>query len=72
MTHYTRRFWQAIDKHVISKGIDAIWTDETEPDIPPTEATTLLDRAQSTSMSILYLRHLLSITACATNCMNVQ
>ncbi|MFZ0663894.1 MAG: TIM-barrel domain-containing protein, partial [Acidobacteriaceae bacterium] len=28
-------FWQTIDKNLISKGFDAIWTDETEPDIPP-------------------------------------
>lgn len=28
-------FWQMIDDHIISKGFDAIWTDETEPDIPP-------------------------------------
>lgn len=28
-------FWQMIDQHIISKGFDAIWTDETEPDIPP-------------------------------------
>ncbi|ACO34569.1 MULTISPECIES: TIM-barrel domain-containing protein [Acidobacterium] len=31
----SRWFWQAIDKHIMSKGFDAIWTDETEPDIPP-------------------------------------
>jgi alpha-D-xyloside xylohydrolase len=30
-----RWFWQMIDQHVMSKGFDAIWTDETEPDIPP-------------------------------------
>lgn len=30
-----RWFWKMIDQHVISKGFDAIWTDETEPDIPP-------------------------------------
>lgn len=28
-------FWQMIDQHIIRKGFDAIWTDETEPDIPP-------------------------------------
>ncbi len=28
-------FWQVIDKNIVSKGFDAIWTDETEPDIPP-------------------------------------
>lgn len=28
-------FWQTIDKNLISKGFDSIWTDETEPDIPP-------------------------------------
>ncbi len=30
-----RWFWRRIDRHLISKGFDAIWTDETEPDIPP-------------------------------------
>jgi alpha-D-xyloside xylohydrolase len=30
-----RWFWQTIDRHLIRKGFDAIWTDETEPDIPP-------------------------------------
>ena len=30
-----RWFWQTIDRTLISKGFDAIWTDETEPDIPP-------------------------------------
>ncbi|HTV83617.1 MAG TPA: TIM-barrel domain-containing protein [Acidobacteriaceae bacterium] len=28
-------FWHTIDQNIISKGFDAIWTDETEPDIPP-------------------------------------
>jgi alpha-D-xyloside xylohydrolase len=28
-------FWQTIDRNIVSKGFDAIWTDETEPDIPP-------------------------------------
>ncbi len=28
-------FWHTIDANLISKGFDAIWTDETEPDIPP-------------------------------------
>jgi alpha-D-xyloside xylohydrolase len=28
-------FGQTIDDKIISKGFDAIWTDETEPDIPP-------------------------------------
>ncbi len=28
-------FWQTIDQNIVSKGFDAIWTDETEPDIPP-------------------------------------
>jgi alpha-D-xyloside xylohydrolase len=28
-------FWQTIDRTLINKGFDAIWTDETEPDIPP-------------------------------------
>ncbi|MGA7887759.1 MAG: TIM-barrel domain-containing protein [Acidobacteriaceae bacterium] len=28
-------FWQTIDQNIISKGFDGIWTDETEPDIPP-------------------------------------
>ena len=28
-------FWQTIDESLINKGFDAIWTDETEPDIPP-------------------------------------
>jgi alpha-D-xyloside xylohydrolase len=28
-------FWQTIDRTLISKGFDAIWTDETEPDIAP-------------------------------------
>lgn len=28
-------FWQTINKNIVSKGFDAIWTDETEPDIPP-------------------------------------
>jgi alpha-D-xyloside xylohydrolase len=28
-------FWHAIDQNLISKGFSAIWTDETEPDIPP-------------------------------------
>ncbi len=31
----SRWFWQMIDENLISKGFDAIWTDETEPDIPP-------------------------------------
>jgi alpha-D-xyloside xylohydrolase len=30
-----RWFWRTIDRKLISKGFDAIWTDETEPDIPP-------------------------------------
>ncbi|MEJ2009617.1 MAG: glycoside hydrolase family 31 protein [Acidobacteriota bacterium] len=30
-----RWFWRTINKNLISKGFDAIWTDETEPDIPP-------------------------------------
>ncbi len=30
-----RWFWRTIDENLISKGFDAIWTDETEPDIPP-------------------------------------
>ncbi|MGB8477453.1 MAG: TIM-barrel domain-containing protein [Acidobacteriaceae bacterium] len=28
-------FWQTIDKNIVSQGFDSIWTDETEPDIPP-------------------------------------
>ncbi len=28
-------FWRTIDENLIAKGFDAIWTDETEPDIPP-------------------------------------
>ncbi|HEX7362075.1 MAG TPA: TIM-barrel domain-containing protein [Bryobacteraceae bacterium] len=31
----SRWFWQMIDQHILGKGFDAIWTDETEPDIPP-------------------------------------
>lgn len=30
-----RWFWQTIDQNIMSKGFDAVWTDETEPDIPP-------------------------------------
>jgi alpha-D-xyloside xylohydrolase len=30
-----RWFWKTIDRNIVSKGFDAIWTDETEPDIPP-------------------------------------
>ncbi len=30
-----RWFWRTIDTNLISKGFDAIWSDETEPDIPP-------------------------------------
>ena len=28
-------FWNTIDTQIMSKGFDSIWTDETEPDIPP-------------------------------------
>lgn len=28
-------FWRTIDQNLIRNGFDAIWTDETEPDIPP-------------------------------------
>lgn len=28
-------FWSTIDENLITKGFNAIWTDETEPDIPP-------------------------------------
>jgi alpha-D-xyloside xylohydrolase len=30
-----RWFWDAIRDNIISKGFDAIWADETEPDLPP-------------------------------------
>jgi len=30
-----RWYWDAIRENLISKGFDGIWTDETEPDIPP-------------------------------------
>ncbi|MGH9353970.1 MAG: TIM-barrel domain-containing protein [Terriglobia bacterium] len=30
-----RWFWNAIRKNILSRGFDGIWTDETEPDIPP-------------------------------------
>ena len=30
-----RWFWNAIRDNIISKGFDAIWADETEPDLPP-------------------------------------
>lgn len=30
-----RWYWDAIRDNIISKGFDAIWADETEPDLPP-------------------------------------
>jgi alpha-D-xyloside xylohydrolase len=30
-----RWYWEAIRDNIISKGFDAIWADETEPDLPP-------------------------------------
>jgi alpha-D-xyloside xylohydrolase len=30
-----RWYWDVIRENLISKGFDGIWTDETEPDIPP-------------------------------------
>ena len=30
-----RWFWETIRDNIISKGFDAIWADETEPDLPP-------------------------------------
>jgi alpha-D-xyloside xylohydrolase len=33
-----RWFWNAIRDNIISKGFDAIWADETEPDLPPNGA----------------------------------
>jgi len=30
-----RWFWETIRDNVLSKGFDAIWADETEPDLPP-------------------------------------
>jgi len=30
-----RWYWEAIRDNILSKGFDAIWADETEPDLPP-------------------------------------
>ena len=30
-----RWFWDVIRENILSKGFDAIWADETEPDLPP-------------------------------------
>ena len=33
-----RWFWKTIRENILSKGFDAIWADETEPDLPPNGA----------------------------------
>jgi alpha-D-xyloside xylohydrolase len=33
-----RWYWQTIRDNILSKGFDAIWADETEPDLPPNGA----------------------------------
>jgi alpha-D-xyloside xylohydrolase len=33
-----RWFWDAIRDNILSKGFDALWADETEPDLPPNDS----------------------------------
>jgi len=45
-TRRARWYWNVIRDNYVAKGFDAFWADETEPDLPPTKATSTLVRAR--------------------------
>ena len=60
-----RWYWETIRDNILSKGFDSLWSDETEPDLPPTAPISMSAPARATSTSIRCFTRPLCTTASA-------